>query len=266
MFESNKNITYKFTSSFWDQYSKQEHYFKGSVLLEESKLLGYLSFFKNINLSNALVLKTDLYVEAKNKNDNFFPYLKINQCVGMDISLEIVKMAKQNLIQFLPNMKFVVADVRHLPFKKNSFSAVISDSTLDHIPRKDLSRALLEAKRIIRNKGKFILSLNNIFNLLSIYDSFIKNLFFNNYFTVFYFNPKRILKLLANLGFKTINWDCIVRLDCFGLFLTKLSNRIKGVNILAREWLFTGFNNFPLLKMFFCLQFIILAEKAGEEN
>lgn len=262
MLEKRKNINYKFTSSFWNQFSKQEHYFKGSALLEELKLAGYLDFLKNVNLSNALLLKTDLYVEAKNKKDNFLPYLKVNQCVGMDISFEMVKMARNNLREFLPTMKFVVADIRHLPFKEGSFNIVISDSTLDHIPRNDLANALIETKRIIKSKGKFILSLNNAFNLLSIYDS-IKNSFFKDYFISFCFRPQNILTLLSNLGFKTMNWDSIIKLDCFGLFLAKLATRIKRTKLLFKQWItiVAQFSKLPFLKRFFCLQFVILAEK-----
>lgn len=266
--KSHRNIDYKFTPLFWNQFAKKEHYFKGAVLLEELKLSGYFNFLKNINLNNGPVLKTDLYVEAKNKNDNFFPYLVIKQCIGMDISLEVVKMARNNLMHLFPNMKFIVADVRHLPFKGHSFNSIISDSTLDHIPRKDLSHALLEAKRIIKNKGKFILSLNNVFNFPFACDFIIKNLFFRNHFIAFSFNPQHIRKLLAGLGFKTIDWEGIIKLDYFGLFLIKLSNRIKIIKPLVKEWLYTltQLSKFNFLKMFFCLQFIILAENECQER
>jgi len=262
------NINYKFTPSFWNQFSKQEHYFKGSILLEEQKLSGYLDFLKNINFNEGLLLKTDLYVEAKNKNDNFLPYLKINRCVGMDISFEIVKMARENLRDFFPAMKFVVADIRHLPFKEGSFNAVISDSTLDHSPRNALVNTLIETKRIIKNKGKIIVALNNIFNPLSIYDSSVKNFFTNDYFISFCYRPRYILTLLKNLGFSTMHWDYIISVDSLGALLVKLSRKVKGIDSLARQWLSVvmQLSKLPFLKMFFCLQFIILADKAGEEN
>lgn len=266
MFKRDKNLNYKFTPSFWDRFVRKEHYYKETFLLEELKLSGYLGFLKDIDFDDSLVLKTDLYAEAKNRKDNFLPRLKINRCVGMDISLEVVRIARKNLTQLLPNMKFVVADVRHLPFKEHSFSAVISDSTLDDIPKNDLFPALLEAKRIIKNKGEFILSLNNIFNFPFVCDRVIKNLFFNDHFASFSFSPQYILKLLVNLDFKIIHWDYIIPLDCSGLLLLKLSNVIKKVNPLARHWLsiLRKMNNSTLLKTFLCLQFIILVQKEVE--
>lgn len=159
-----KNIDYKYSPIFWGQFSKHEHYFKSFPLLGELKLCSYLNFLKQINLASSVVLKTDLYVEAKNERDNFLPFLKIGRCVGIDISLDIVKAARNNLSVLFPNMQFVVADVRNLPFKEKSFGAVISDSTLDHFPVRDISANLVELKRVIKYNGKLILSLDNIFN------------------------------------------------------------------------------------------------------
>jgi len=259
---------YKFTPFFWNQFAKKEHYYKSAVLQEELKFSGYFNFIKNVNLKNDFVLKTDLYVEAKNMNDNFFPHLKINNSVGMDISFEVVRMAKENFTQSLPHMKFVVADVRRLPFKDYSFSAVISDSTLDQIPRDDLPRAVLEIKRVKKNNGKLILSLNNIFNFPFACDSIFKNLFCGNLFISYYYNPHRINRLLVGLGYKIRHWDYIIRLDGLGYFLIKLSNRIKIISLLTKNWLsfISRIGNSSFLRKFICLQFIIFAEKLEAQD
>jgi hypothetical protein len=111
MNKKNKSITSKFTSNYWNKISKYEHYYKGTPLFNKLRLFEYLNFLKEIHLENFLILKTDLYVEAKNEGDNFLPYLENNHFVGMDISLEIVKMARENLASIFPAMKFVVSDI-----------------------------------------------------------------------------------------------------------------------------------------------------------
>lgn len=46
----------------------------------------------------------------------------------------------------------VVADVRDLPFKKNSFDVVVSFEVLEHLPFKYFKTCLLELKRCSKNK------------------------------------------------------------------------------------------------------------------
>lgn len=259
---------YKFTPYFWNYFSKKAHYFKDHALIKELKLSAYLDFLKGINLNNSFVLKTDLYVEAKNERDNFLPYLEIERCVGMDISLEIVKMAKENLMPIFPEMKFVVADVRHLPFKVESFDTVISDSTLDHVPKNDLSPALLEIKRIMSRRGRFIISLNNIFNYPLVFSKKVKELFIKDEYISFFYNPRYILALLRRFNFKIINRDYILPLDSLVFFLIKAAKRIKSINLLLSKWVFVimQISKLSCLRPFLCIQFALLTEMAAANN
>lgn len=50
-------------------------------------------------------------------------------------------------------------DMRHLPFEKNMFDALVSSFALDHLDRKDVHTALSEARRVLRQNGDFLLML-----------------------------------------------------------------------------------------------------------
>lgn len=256
-------LDYRFTLDFWNKfYSVADHYYKCFDLLQELKLSGYLDFFKNIDLSNCLVLKTDLYVEAKNIKDNFLPFVKIDKCVGMDISFEVVRAASRNLVTSVPKMQFVVADVRNLPFKNDSFNAIISDSTLDHLPVNTLPVLLLGLRGILKEKGKLILSLNNKLNFSVALYRIIANL--NNYYISFSFNRLHVASLLINYSFKIINWDYIIPLDYLGVFLAKYSKVNKLINFMVLYWLaiLKKISKVTYLKRFVCIHFITLAEKS----
>lgn len=69
--------------------------------------------------------------------------------VGTDIDYhEILKAAATGKYK-----KTTVADARNLPFKDNSFSSVISISTLEHIPNN--SKVFKEAFRVLKPGGQF---------------------------------------------------------------------------------------------------------------
>lgn len=256
------NNKYKFTATYWDTIAKNEHYFKDTPLLAKFKGAEYLNSLKNIYLENSYVLKTDLYVEAKNEDDNFLPFLKNNHFIGMDISFDIVKMARQNLISIFPTMKFAVADIRCLPFRDNIFQTVISDSTLAYIPKKDLPITIMEVKRILKAGGNFILSLNNMFNFLIVISSKIRNKIDKRYFFSYSYNYKYILKLIKNVGFTIEHIKFSFPLHIFEFILIKILYKIK-FNSLAQKWIYlvSRMGRLPLLDRFLCSKFLLLANK-----
>ncbi len=255
-------MDYKFTPSFWNKYFKEEHYFKEFPSLAEDKLTDYCNFFKIVNFSNSLLLKTDLYVEAKNKKDNYLPFLGVDKCVGMDISLEVVKNAKNNLSHVFPNMRFIVADVRNLPFKPDIFNVIISDSTLDHLPVNKLPAIMSDLNKIMRQNGKLILSLDNIFNFsMALRRRILRD--HPVYYPAFSFNLNRVFSVLKIQGFRIVSWDYILPFEYALVVLIILSKRIIIIRPLALFWalFLKKINRIHFLKKFVCNQFIILAEK-----
>lgn len=72
--------------------------------------------------------------------------------VGVDFSRTMLELARKRM----PGGVFVQADVQNLPFHDTEFDAVISNVGVCHIP--DQARALAEARRILRPKGRFGMS------------------------------------------------------------------------------------------------------------
>jgi SAM-dependent methyltransferase/GNAT superfamily N-acetyltransferase len=112
------------------------------------------------------LLKTDAFEEAMG-DDSFLADLQemATEITGIDVSHAIVKRASENYKG--KSADFLVADVRHLPFRACSFSTVVSPSTLDHFPEpSDLGVSLLELFRIMRPGGQLIITLDNRQNIM----------------------------------------------------------------------------------------------------
>ncbi|MFW9996346.1 MAG: class I SAM-dependent methyltransferase [Candidatus Odinarchaeota archaeon] len=76
-----------------------------------------------------------------------------SRVIGIDISENMIKMAKKRARKkkMVDKVEFQVTDVFQLPFKENSFDAVIIESVLTPLP--DEAKALVEITRIIRSGG-----------------------------------------------------------------------------------------------------------------
>lgn len=72
----------------------------------------------------------------------------IPNVVGVDFSFNMIKLAKSRDV----NGRYLVADVRALPFKNKVFSYSLSVAVLHHLHPNDSIRALLELKRVTRNE------------------------------------------------------------------------------------------------------------------
>jgi len=77
--------------------------------------------------------------------------------IGSDISPEAVSYA----VRYYKDEKteFVLADATRLPFSNNSFDAVVSFETIEHI--KEYERFLSECRRVLKKEGVFICSTPN---------------------------------------------------------------------------------------------------------
>lgn len=109
------------------------------------------------------ILKTDLYEEAFREGDFIFWFLEQNANVyGMDISYNIANKAKAHSKDY--NVYFkncIVSDIRGCSFKDESFDLIISNSTIDNLAPCDVSKALLELRRILKPEGILILTIDN---------------------------------------------------------------------------------------------------------
>jgi 2-polyprenyl-3-methyl-5-hydroxy-6-metoxy-1,4-benzoquinol methylase len=80
--------------------------------------------------------------------------------VASDISLRILGASREGHRR----AGFVAADVQSLPFKSGSFDVIVSTEVLEHVP--DLSCAILESERILREGGYLVVSTPNYGNLI----------------------------------------------------------------------------------------------------
>ena len=104
------------------------------------------------------VLKTDLFDECV--SDGLYPALALRarRVMGIDVSPAVVAGAGRRH----RDLAATVTDVRALPFKRESFDAVVSNSTLDHLEGvEQVATALGEIHRVIRPGGRLVLTVDN---------------------------------------------------------------------------------------------------------
>ena len=82
---------------------------------------------------------------------------------GVDLSEKQVKQAKRNALQFGKNIDFMVCDGLHYDFDDNTFDYVIIwQQVLGNVPtRKNRINVLKEAKRVLKPRGKIIVSVHS---------------------------------------------------------------------------------------------------------
>ena len=80
-----------------------------------------------------------------------------NNCIGMDLEDEALKIAKNNC----QNAKFLKGSVLKLPFEENSFDVVTLWEVIEHIPTDTEKIAVFEINRVLKKGGLLILSTPN---------------------------------------------------------------------------------------------------------
>jgi SAM-dependent methyltransferase len=109
------------------------------------------------------VLKTDLFDELVGAGlvpDLFGRYAAVT---AVDVSAEAVKSAGLRY----PGLEAEFADIRDLPFDGGAFDAIVSNSTLDHLPTMaDISDGLAELMRVLRPGGRLLVTVDNRTNPL----------------------------------------------------------------------------------------------------
>lgn len=150
--------------AYWDQVltrvERSGHYLDD--FLGEMKRQAHLALVRRWGglPASGLVLKTDLFEEATGP-DAFLADLGRPgvTAVGIDLSPAIVSRARARQGDA---HRYVVCDVRRLPFAPGSFSLIVSPSTLDHFADPDdLGRALRELVRVLAPGGRLIVTLDN---------------------------------------------------------------------------------------------------------
>ena len=160
----------------------------------------------------ATLLKTDLFDEAV--GDGLSPLLasQANRVVYTDLSLEVHLMARCRY----PGLRTVVADVRRLPFVRDAFHGIVSNSTLDHFQSlDDLRDSLKELLRVLQPGGQMVLTFDNLSNPVIRLRNWLpfgllKRLRIVPYYVGVTLGPHRLKHLLQENGFEVLETDAII--------------------------------------------------------
>jgi len=143
------------------------------------------------------VLKTDLFDEAVGEGLHGLLVSRARFVVGIDIALTTLRAARAG----------ICADVRQLPFPDGAFDVCVSNSTLDHFEtEEELVASLRELRRVLRPRGKLLLTLDNAANpLIAIRNALpfplLRHLGLMPYRTGVTCGPGRLRDLLRETGF-----------------------------------------------------------------
>jgi SAM-dependent methyltransferase len=187
--------------SFWDQTGEHFPSLKGAASTRyyfecERHLME--AFFPE--LSGRLLLKTDLWDEAKNTEILQWAASRGAQAVGIDIAYPTVRQAKA-AFDGRP-LWCAAADVRSIPLRDNSIDLIYSMGTIEHFP--DYTVALGEMYRVLRPGGTAIIGVPNKL------DPFLRPAFvyvLNRFGWYPYgmeksFTPRELRRLLESAGFR----------------------------------------------------------------
>jgi len=170
------------------------------------------------------LLKTDMFDEAF--GDGLYSTLapRTKMLVGVDTSVLTINLAKLRAT----GLQTSAADVGSLPFADCVFDVVVSNSTLDHFDSlEELLAGLWELRRVLRDGGQLILTLDNQANpVVAIRNAlpfqFLHNLGIIPYYVGATLRPGRLKSILEKMNFEVEDITTIYHFP-----------RIIGVAILA---------------------------------
>jgi len=195
---------------YWDSVAKRSrpyHIEKNVAIYKKSEHIRMIKKWAG-SLKGKAVLKTDLYEEAFG-NDSFFSWLKGQGAYvyGVDISKNIVSRANSD-----PGLN-VVSDLRDCGFRSASFDVIISNSTLDNLKESDVPAALNELRRMLKDGGVLLLTLDNAQNPLYVLGYKIEKILkTNNYYQARCYSLDEALSLAKKSRFSVEDVDAIVHL------------------------------------------------------
>lgn len=146
--------------------SKTLHYYDG--ISQGYKNLYHQEQIQKINLIKEFLPKKGNLLDLGSGDGvlNQFIDKKVN-LISFDLSFELLKLN--------PNKNKIQGSIINFPFKDNSFDYISSFTVFQDLP--DVKKGIQEAKRVLKNKGIFILSFLHIARDVKILLEEIKNNF-----------------------------------------------------------------------------------------
>lgn len=146
---------------FYDQYGWQksdQDQFRDTEAFEDQRAVA-ADYWSSCHLRLCQYMQSGDYLldvaSGAIPNAEYFRYAdnyKLRVC--MDISLLALKQAS---VRLGGKGIFIMGDMTNLPLKNNSIDTVISMHTVYHIPEKEQNRAIGEAYRVLKDRGKAVI-------------------------------------------------------------------------------------------------------------
>jgi SAM-dependent methyltransferase len=133
------------------------------------------------------------------------------EAVGMDPNPVAVFGANRVSKQLGVYNRYVVGDARYLPFEAESFNVVFSYSVLQHFPKEDVKRTLIDVRRVLREGGTCKIQMANRNGLRSLVHQYRRGFREGDNFDVRYWSPSELKR----------SWSALVgkcRLSVDGFF------------------------------------------------
>ncbi len=206
-----------FTPQYWDRVLEQfPRAFAGSPstnlyrMLEERLIRRYLPLS-----SNPLILKLDLWNEARNTRLLERLLMMGYRCIGLDISVRIAKLAYRYLQKRMPTPLLLVANAEQLPFRANSIPAIYTMGTLEHL--RSVENALAEIQRVLQPGGRAIIGVPYRFDPFGfmIASTLLQWLGLYPYGRERFYSRRQLRKMIQQAGLRCVFEDGIMFLPWF---------------------------------------------------
>lgn len=80
------------------------------------------------------------------------------EITGIDIDERVLRIAREKILKKRLEIKIIESNAEKLPFKNNSFDAIVSSLVFHHLPKEVKIAALGEIYRVLKSGGRFLLA------------------------------------------------------------------------------------------------------------
>lgn len=125
--------------------------------------------------------------------------------VGIDPDIECILAAKRVAKQLGIDAKYLIADARFLPFRRELFDYCYSYSVLQHFSKPNVKKVLSEVKYVLKAGGISQIQMLNKYGLRSLYVQLKRIFQKSEEFETNYWSPNELLDIFEqNIGFSKI--------------------------------------------------------------
>jgi len=122
------------------------------------------------------------------------------ECCLLDFSKEMIRISHRIFLTMRSEANFIIADMRHLPFRNKSFAFIHSDCSIEHV--REYNEAVSEIAWVLKTNGHIVATVPNKLKIDG-WDMYIKY-----YKTIEYtqlsFTPWHLKSLFMKRGFRNI--------------------------------------------------------------